>query len=252
MSRRLWISAGLLLAASALQGATVTPEPQLGYEYTFGSADYHSHSVSAGVVLKFKRQISFSSFYNFMEDQDYSSIHSGIFRLKGPVSKDWDLLGGFAVSGGNLKDSDTSSSSVSFDFGGTRYLNKGWEWFNGYRYLNGTLVTGVDRQVTRTVRQRGQTTTQIVTVQDKDVSNYVAHTLTTKLGYENQEFLKGLFSAFRLGLTFNSDDAVILTEGVETFIPLPKKFYLGFNFTMNQNSKFADLNYFGISLDKSF
>lgn len=218
-----WLGLMFLTSFAVHCALSVELSPFVNYEYTTGSQDYYSHAGGGGLLFQFPKRIRFSAYYSLFTDSDYSLIQSGSLRLKGSPNSDYDLSAAVTLSGGKLKESNSSSSSTSLEMECKKYISDQFEASAGYRYTTGSISSGINRQV-RISRGR-HSETRIV--QEELTSYYSAHTFSGTAGYEFNGKLAGLFSLLRLAASFYPDRSNTYSEGMELTYPLPRKFFVG-------------------------
>ena len=229
-------------------GWGVKLEPSLSYDYTTGSDSYYSHSATALLSARCRRNVRVQGSYSLFTDSDYSSLHNGMLRVKAPFTDDIDLSCGLLASGGRLRDSDSRSKSLSLDFQSVKFFENRLEWMSGYRYTTGSFTSSSDQQISVVNQRRVET----LIIRQNESTDFRSHSLSTLLGYETMYRPKGLYTDLRLSLTFNSDHSRSASQALETLYGLPHGFYVGASFTLTQGTATPDRNYLGLNLLKSF
>lgn len=242
--------AALLACGLASPLGAVEVHPKALYEFTSGSGGYTSHNGAGGLMLRWKNRWRFYGYYSLFTDDDYSLVQTGTFRLRAPVGEDWEASAAVLLSSGKLKDSDQEVSSTALDLEVVRFLGFNWDLTGGYRYTDGTLHSGVNRETVTVPEKHGRPRT--VTVTQELTREYASHTLSAALGYDFSDWVKGFYMDGRLALTSRTDGAPTYSQALEASLSLPRDFAVGAAFTLTQTADGPDRDYLGFSISKTF
>lgn len=227
---------------------SVELRPSLYYDFTTGTDDYISHNGSVGLLFRFQKSLRLYAAYSALSDSDYKILHTGIVRVKKGVRENTDLSTALFISGGSLKDNQTSASSFALDFQGTQYLKRNMDWSCDYRFTHGSFTSKTQNNIQVVQRNRIEN----VAVAGEVSNNYTIHTFYTWVGIESKKLYSGFYMDLRLGTSLIYGRSETFSEGLEFICPLPRKFYFGFFYTLTQSADSINRNYFDFNISKLF